>query len=124
MLDANLWLLAAAGLSLATMFIHLLIGGPETVGPLLSAKDLDSIPRATAYYCWHIVSITLGAMAAAFGMSVMTGAPDAALIATIMSAGFTVWSVVLIITHKLPWLAMGQWAFFGPITIVGVIGLV
>jgi hypothetical protein len=122
--DANLWLLRAATLSLVTMAVHIFLAGLETVGPLLSAKDLASIPRATAYYCWHIVTITIGAMGAAFAMSAMTGTPDAAIIATFMAAGFTIWNVALIISHKLPWLQMGQWALFGTITILGIIGLV
>lgn len=124
MQDANLWLSAAAVLSLGTMAVHIFIGGPETVGPLLSSTELDSIPRATAYFCWHIVTITIGMMGAAFAMSALTGAPDAALIATVLAAGITVWNVTLIISHKLPWLGMGQWALFGPITALGVIGLV
>lgn len=124
MLDANLWLIAAAILSFGTMGVHVFLGGPETVAPLLSAKELPAIPRATAYYCWHIVTITIGAMAAAFAMSALTGAPDAAIIATAMAIGFTIWNVILIVRQKLPWLRMGQWALFGPIAALGVVGLV
>lgn len=124
MFDANPWLLAAALVSLATVAVHVFLGGPETVSPLFSSRDLGEIPRATAYYCWHIVTITIGAMAVAFAMSAMTGAPDAAIIATAMAAGFTIWNVILIRTQRLPWLRMGQWALFGPIAILGVAGLV
>lgn len=124
MVDLNLWLIAAALLCTATVGIHIFIGGPEVVPSLLKAESMTVVARATACYCWHIVTITLAAMGVAFAMSALTGTPDAALIATGLAVCFTGLNITLIITRKLPWLEMRQWALFAPIAALGVIGLV
>ena len=51
------WLLAGT-ITLITSFIHLISGHFEMVVLLLNS-ELDLIPRATLYACWHMVTITL-----------------------------------------------------------------
>ncbi|MGB0926881.1 MAG: hypothetical protein ACPGVA_06715 [Pikeienuella sp.] len=122
--DINLWLLAAAALSFATLIIHVFVGGPEIAAPVDATDALSPVVRATNFYCWHIVTITIAGMTAAYGLSAQGLLPGAAMLATAYALGFTGWSVALIIMRRLPWLEMGQWVLFGPITVLGVIGLV
>ena len=60
----NLWLMTAALLAGATMVVHLVAGGRLFARPLL-ALDVGPTLKATHYFCWHIVTLTLGAWAAA-----------------------------------------------------------
>jgi hypothetical protein len=62
----NFAFLAAAAISLVTFGVHLFVGGIYVVRPLLAAQDITAASRWLNYYCWHIVSIYLLAMSAAF----------------------------------------------------------
>lgn len=120
----NYWLLAAAIMSGFTCVIHTTLGGRETAVPLLAAPDLKKIPKYTAYYCWHLVTITLAGIAFAFWLA--AGDPNAhalGVFATFGSGAFALWSVVMIAIFKLRPFHFPQWALFIPAAILGVIGL-
>ncbi|MEO0637088.1 MAG: hypothetical protein AAFY73_10610, partial [Pseudomonadota bacterium] len=68
MTTAPLWLWISAGLAGFICLIHIFAGGRESVPPLLSS-DMESLPKYTNYYCWHLVSLTLAAMAAAYAFA-------------------------------------------------------
>ena len=119
------WPLAgAAALSALTTLIHVFLGGPESARPLL-ASELRRVPKFTNYYCWHLVTITLAAMA--FGFAVAAIAPGAEISAitwTLVAAAFAIWSVALFIWKRMHPLALPQWALFAPIAALGFWGIV
>lgn len=64
-----LW--AASASSLATFAVHTFVGGAFVARPLLSDEGLPTAAKWLAYYCWHIVTMLLLAMALAFGAAAM-----------------------------------------------------
>lgn len=62
---------AAAASSLATFAVHTFVGGAYVARPLLSDQELPKAAKWLAYYCWHVVTILLLALAAAFGSAAM-----------------------------------------------------
>lgn len=119
----NGWFASAAALSAVTCAIHIIPGGREIARPLLASGDLAQVPKYTSYYCWHMVTITLAALAAAFGWAAADPrAGEAAIVATALSLAFAVWSLALIARFKLPPLQYPQWALFLPIAALGLAG--
>jgi len=119
----NGWFAAAAALSAFTCGLHVFMGGREAVRPLLAAGDLDRLAKFTNYYCWHLVTIAIGALAAAFAYSARQGAaPELALFATGIALLSASWSLGMIARFRLPPLQFGQWALFLPIGLMGLAG--
>jgi hypothetical protein len=58
---------AAAASSLVTFAVHTFVGSAFVAKPLLSDQSLPKASKWLAYYCWHIVTLLLLAIAAAFG---------------------------------------------------------
>ena len=119
----NIFLAIAALLSLVTWAIHTFVGGPHAARPLLASK-LGPMAKYTNYYCWHLVTLTLFAMAAGFGYAaVVPEGRDVAILLTILSAGFAVWSLILVgISRRSP-VELPQWILFIAITIPAVAGI-
>jgi hypothetical protein len=108
----NVAFAAAAGLSLLTWALHTFVGGPATAGPLL-ASSMHPVPKYTNYYCWHLVTITLLVVSAAFGYAafVPTGS-DVAVFATLLVVASAFWSLLLIAwKYRRPW-QLPQWLLF------------
>ncbi|WP_282605012.1 hypothetical protein [Pelagibius sp. Alg239-R121] len=121
----NTWLAAAAVASLATALIHILAGGRHIARPLMEAGDLTTVPKHTQYYCWHIVSIVLLAMAGGYAYG--STAPEAMalnVMLTGLAASFALWNIALILWKRLDPKHMIQWALFLPITLLGLAGLI
>lgn len=114
----------AAALSAAVCIAHVVAGGKFYVRPLLAATALHPVPRFVHYYCWHIVTMVLVAMAAGFGRAAVDpGAADVALLMTVLASGFSVWSLALVLWKRQRLLQMPQWALFVPVAIFGILGL-
>jgi hypothetical protein len=62
----SLWFWIAAAIAATTFYVHVFIGGPRVASPLLADEKLPKASKWLSYYCWHIVSILLAAMAASF----------------------------------------------------------
>ena len=108
----NTYFLLAALLSIGVLAAHIFGGGRFYVRPLLAA-DLHPVPKYVHYYCWHIVTMTLAAMAVSFGRAaVHPGARDLAVLMTVLAAGFAVWSLGLVLWKRQRPLHMPQWALF------------
>lgn len=119
----NGWFAAAAGLSAITCGMHIVMGGREAARPLLAATDLDRVAKFTNYYCWHLVTIAIGALVAAFAYSSRAGATaDLALFATGIALLFALWSLGMIAKFRLPPMQFGQWALFLLIALLGLAG--
>jgi hypothetical protein len=62
-----LW--AASATLLATFAVHTFIGGVYVARPLLADQVLPKAAKWLAYFCWHIVTMLLFAMAVVFGLA-------------------------------------------------------
>ena len=120
----NGWLIAAAAASFLVALTHIFAGTKPIVGPLLRVEGLNHVSRFTNYYCWHIVSILLLAMAAGFAYAALRPAVPLAVMMTFFAGAFMVWSVGLILWKRLRPFHMPQWALFLPVTAFGILGLV
>lgn len=119
----NGWFVSAAGMSAFTCGLHVILGGREAARPLLEAGGLNRLAKFTNYYCWHLVTIVLGALSVAFAYSSRAGsAADLALFATTIAFLFAIWSLGMIVIFRLPPLQFPQWALFLPIGVLGVVG--
>lgn len=121
----EIWFIAAGALSGLIAAIHVFAGGPDVARPLLAANELDRTVRYTAYYCWHLVSISLFALAGGFIVAgVFGGSAELAAMMTILAGGFTIWGVALPMAAGLSFKAMPQGWLFLPVTVCGLVGLV
>ncbi|MEM7440376.1 MAG: hypothetical protein AAF393_12310 [Pseudomonadota bacterium] len=116
-------LFLASGLTALWMGVHLFAGGPQIAAPLRNSTELPSVARDTAYLCWHFVSVTLGLMAAFFGLAAMTGQPGLAMAATLLAAGFTVIGIGLPSAIGQKWRVLPQGWLFLPVTVLGLWGM-
>lgn len=120
----NGYFTTAAVLSTGVLAAHVFGGGRFYVRPLLAASDLHPVPKYVHYYCWHLVTMVLAAMAVSFGQAAVDpGAKDLALLMTVLAAGFTLWSLALVAWKRQPFLRMPQWALLAPVSICGGLGL-
>lgn len=119
------WYFFLAGLAaLITFAAHTFIGGRLFAAPLLASKDLGTVVRLTNYYCWHIVTILLVPMAAAFFFA--SYFPRHVALAagfTAIAAGCSLLSLFIVASYKVRPLRMPQWLFFAVVTVFGVCGL-
>lgn len=120
----NYWLLAAGVAAGLTTLIHIFGGGPEVVRPLFAAQDIEEVPKLLNFYCWHLVTITIAAMAFAFTYAALTpGEAMLAIMWTVISAAFALWSIVLIVWKQQKAFEMPQWILFAAITGLALPGL-
>jgi hypothetical protein len=108
-------LLSAAALALLTFVVHTVFGGRDVAVPLRRAVDLPRMPKLTAYYCWHIVTIMLFVLAGALGYAALVEPHNRALVVVclLLAAGCAVWNIALIIGSRAsPWRELPQWTLF------------
>lgn len=60
------WLWAAAALSAITFCVHTFVSGVRVARPFLADEGLPKASKWLNYYCWHIVTVLLAAMAVAY----------------------------------------------------------
>jgi len=120
----NTLLLAAAVASLAVAAVHVIVGGRVIAAPLLRADGLRPVPRFTNYYCWHMVSIVLLAMAGCYAWAGMdAGAVELAVLATGLALAFMAWGLGLILWKRQRTRHMPQWLMFAAVSGLGLAGL-
>jgi hypothetical protein len=68
---AFLW--AAAATAAVTFAVHTFVGGVYVARPLLADQSLPRAAKWLAYYCWHIATLTIVALALAFGYEAIAG---------------------------------------------------
>lgn len=85
MQQAFLW--SAAIALVITFVVHTFVGGRVVARPLLADRSLPKAAKWLAYYCWHITTVLLAALAAAYGWAAWSGeARDLAIAITALSA--------------------------------------
>ena len=91
MQQALLW--SAAVASAITFAVHTFIGGRVVARPLLADRSLPEAAKWLAYYCWHITTVLLAAMAAAYGWAAESGeARDLVIVITSVAAVLSILS--------------------------------
>ncbi|MEM9630176.1 MAG: hypothetical protein AAGA50_02540 [Pseudomonadota bacterium] len=119
----NSYLLVAAGLSVFVCLLHAFLGGRSIAVPLLKASDLHPVPKYVAYYCWHIVTIVLAAIAVMFAIAgVRAESLDLAWVATALTASFCVLGLAVPPLKGQKYKNMPQGWLFLPIFLLGVLG--
>jgi len=120
----NLYFAIAAALSAFITLIHIFVGGPQLVVPLRKATELHPIVRETHYYCWHLVSISLGALSGLFLWSALSpSVHELAIVGTLISASFCLWGLVLVPSVRQSFRDMPQAFLFLPVAVLGGLGL-
>lgn len=118
------WFLTAAGLTLTTALIHLFAGGSEVARPLLASTDMGTVPRLTAYYCWHVTTLVLLVMAGGFAFVGFHPVETSLAVAlTGLAAAFAALSLIMIATQRVGLLALPQWILFTAIFVPALLGL-
>lgn len=122
----NLSLLLVAGVvSVLTALTHLFVGGHFIVRPLLQATDLRPVPKVTAYYAWHLVTLVLFTMSGGFFFAAAAPGQRALVIVFAIIAGAaSVINFSLMIYFKEKPTRLIQWIFFVPITILALVALI
>jgi hypothetical protein len=117
------WWVAAAALALLTAAVHTFLGGREIATPLLEARDLQTVPKLTSYYCWHLVTITLFAMAAGYGWAASSGeAREVAWGCTALAGLFAALAPLIALRSGVSVRVLPQWLLFLPMALLGLMG--
>jgi len=87
----NIGFLAAGLLSILTLAVHSFVGQVYVVRPLLAVERLSRASRWLNFYCWHVTTTIIAAMAAVFLYAAWRGEgwPTAALF-TALAAAFAI----------------------------------
>jgi hypothetical protein len=117
--------LLPAVVATAIALTHAILGGRDTASPLLASQELPREVMLTHYYCWHMVTIVLFSLAAAYLMAaLLPWARALALFATGLSALFALWGLGLVLWKSQRHAQMPQWILFLALTGTGVWALV
>jgi len=103
MQGALLW--SASVSALATFAVHTFVGGVFVARPLLADRGLPKAAKWLAYYCWHIVTMLLLALAMTFA-AVALGwlAPNVTLALSAFSAACSLLSIAVALKGRIaPW---------------------
>ncbi len=120
----NTPLLVAGGLALAVCLLHLILGGRDIVRPFLAVDHVPSVPRYTMYFCWHLVTLSLAGMAAAFLVAARPGgSASLAGFATVGAASFAVLNFAMNARLRLSFAQHPQGFLFLPVAAFGAVGL-
>ena len=115
----------AAGLSVINAALHTVLGGREVAVPLKATNDLDPVAKWVAYYCWHLVTIVLWSMAAAFAWLSCVGFEfGLSLVLLALSGGFALGGLALPKAVGMSYKAMPQGCLFVPVFLCGLAGIV
>jgi len=105
------WIASASAFILA--LIHTFAGGPELLPPLLKSKDIPEPIKLVHYYCWHIVTMVLFAVSAAYAYAAIEpGGRDFAIVATVFCFLCFSWGLFLVLWKKQKHSEMPQWILF------------
>ena len=113
----------AAATSGIWLLVHLFLGGRDVAVPLRASASLAPEVRDTAYLCWHLTSIAIGALGVAFALAALTGTAAYAILGTGMAAAFAVLGIAMVPAIGQSFRVMPQGWLFVPVAALGVWGL-
>jgi len=121
----NTFYLVAAVASVGVALTHFILGGREIARPLLRARDIHDVAKYTNYFCWHMVTIVLVGLAAAYAWAaVYPDGYELAVAATVLCVLFALWNLALIFWKGQSLFRMPQWILFVLVAIPGIWGAV
>ncbi len=82
----------AALTAFSTFIVHAFVGGVRVARPLLADTTLPKASKWLNYYCWHIATVLILAMTAAYADAALR--PEGAALAVLMTAIATVLSLL------------------------------
>ena len=120
----NIWFLAAGVAATLVALTHVFLGGRETARPTLAVGEMASMVRYTNYYCWHLVTLSLGLVSAGFLYSAFPARPmEPAAAATLFAAVAAVLCLGINLRFSLKHAHHPQWILFLPVAAMGGAGL-
>lgn len=120
----NEWFLAAGIVSVITACIHTFLGGIHVVRPLLAIEGLTRASRWLNYYCWHITTILLVAMAIVFLRAAFAAEMrETAALMTILAASNSVLCFAVALKGSVPPYRFPALTLFAVTAALGTMGL-
>ncbi|MEL6550565.1 MAG: hypothetical protein AAFQ54_10015 [Pseudomonadota bacterium] len=113
--------LIAASLSLAWALVHTFVGEREVARPL-RAVSMPHTARATAWMCWHYVTVALFLMFAFF-LAAALGEAGLGLAATLLAAAFFLTGLWAKVATGESFARLPQGWLFLPVMLSGIWGL-
>ena len=106
------YMLGAAAVLALTTGVHLFVGTPEIIPPILSAVSIDSVVRGVALVVWHMVSLIL--MVSTGAMIYLAHVPNAALLICVatLQFGFALIFIWVNVSMFSALFAMPQWTAY------------
>ncbi len=117
-----LWL--AAALAFVTFAVHTFVGGVFVARPLLADTRLPKASKWLNYYCWHITTVMILALAGAFAHSAAN--PDRlelAIFATLLTAAVSALSAAVALKGGIHPLRFPSTSLFAATAALGGAGL-
>ncbi len=120
----NLYFLTAGAIMGAINLLHIFAGGPEIAHPVRRAPDLSPLLREVTYYCWHLVTISMGLIMLLFLWPAFDpSAWELAVLGTVAAGAFSLWGLVLARMVGQSYRDMPQGWLFLPVAVLGALGL-
>jgi hypothetical protein len=119
-----LFLWAAAIASFVTFCVHFFVGGVFVARPLLADTHLPKASKWLNYYCWHVVSILLLSVAAAYAYSTwIPGRNELAIYVTFLAASASVLSAIVALKGRINPFRFPSTSLLAIVAALGLAGL-
>ena len=103
-----------------TFGVHTFVGGIVVARPLLADTNLPRASKWLNYYCWHITTVTILALAGAFAFSAIRGdRPEAAAFGAVFAALLSVLSATVALKGNIHPLRFPSTSLFAGIAVLG-----
>ena len=117
------FLIAAALAAAACVLVHVGLGGRRILAPVLAQDDMPKREKARFHYLWHLTTVLLLGIAAAYAYALATGLRELAIVGTGMALAAMGWTLMFILPRGYGLRRFPQWALFGTVAQLGLAGL-
>jgi hypothetical protein len=115
------WLWVAAVVATTNWCVHVFVGGPRIVPPLLSS-ELPAMPKYVLHFVWHVATITLLSFPVSYALAALyPSAWPLAVMSTALAALIGIMIAGVAAIRRLPFLVMPQWTLFLAVATFGVL---
>ena len=112
---------AAAALSIGAVVAHVIVGGRTFVRPLL-ASELPPQQLWTAYFAWHVATLTFSLVAVGFvAGAVSADLSAAATLSTVVAIAITLIGLLICIRARLSPLTFAPVLVYSVVAVFGVL---